>query len=258
MTIETFLDNYYPKSKKNEIKEIKEKREGLIKGNIFKKNDDEYLRFFRNIYFNYKNINLDLNIMQNCYFKKIYEMNKKNFLGKDEAEIEHDLYTESKDKILKLEKLFDNNLAIENKMENVDIQNFLNFIDEYQVDINSEIDALNRILYEKPKTEDYISKLISEIKFFKETNKVKIISSGLLKVFDNFRVNKSKLYEEIETIFKDIEDKNKQKTLEYFKSKREFLKIDDKEDNYYKFFALFNKYPDSIIWLKKRILKLLK
>ena len=173
--MQTFFKEYFTKTKADEIKEINSKIEGLKKGNLWKKNDKEYQDFFYKMFFNYKDINLDFNIIQSLYFKKIYEINKQN----NENEDENDLFTQSKNEFVKLIKLFDSNLKIEEKMKDISIQKYIKFIDENKRDYFSEFISLHNV-FNKPKREDYINNLINEIKIFKKYFKIKIVLLGLL------------------------------------------------------------------------------
>ena len=96
--------------------------------------------------------------------------------------------------------------------------------------------------------------MVKKINLYKKLNQIKIVSSGLKKILDEFNAIKSESYEKIQNIFDYINNENKEIIENDIEHKIKNLDIDynNINDNYYKFFIKYEKYPDSINWLRKK------
>ena len=139
------------------------------------------------------------------------------------------------------------------KMGNDNIKEFIDYMDDNKLDYLSQIETLQFIFFEK-KNDDYINYVVKKINLYKKLNQIKIVSSGLKKILDEFNAIKSESYEKIQNIFDYINNENKEIIENDIEHKIKNLDIDynNINDNYYKFFIKYEKYQDSINWLRKK------
>ena len=238
--IEKYLTYFYTEEKCEEKKKLDKLINHLEDRNINKKENENLrddLKFFIS---NYKEKCDDIKYINSSIFNKILC----SIIAKEKDE--NKFLEETKKKFNNFKKLFENK-SIEEKLQDKEMCEIL--IIKEKNDLKKEIEELNNLLIIPKKSEEQIKTLIEEIITYNSYSLVKQIFGGLKIIFENLNIKD--IISETISIYEDLNNINKKRSLDDIKKKIEYLSnlnINIKEDNnkLIKFLKFLFQFPNSL------------